>query len=491
MVLLAFNFINRRNLNTDISKLEKSIAVLPFRNDSPSDSTTYFINGIMDEILNNLQKIGAFSKVLSRNSVELYRSNTSKSTPTIAKELGVNYIVEGSGQKYGNSYRIRVELIAGKTDKHLWADSYEREIRVTKDIYGTQSEIAQSVASALKATITPEEKQRIEKVPTKNLEANNLYTLGRFYINQNTEEKLKEGIKCFKDAIKLDSTFALAYVGLSQCYQFMVRYSWMSREDGYSEAKKAVIKAIKLDESLGEAHATLGLIMIVFDWDIYGPEQEFQKAIKLSPNSSEVYSSYAQYLRWVGRYDQGVSIAKRAIELDPLTPITNMWLGINYFYAGYYDKSIDQLKKIVTLDPNYLYAYSHLAFNFALKGLYSEAIHYADKTMSLIGNISNDPFNASYAGWVYAKSGESTKAKEILTQVKELYGQTNGDPIHIALIYSGLGEYQKALEYILGAYKIRSGQMIYLNAFSDSFFKDIKSDPRFKDILIKTGFKVN
>jgi TolB-like protein len=178
IVLVAFNFIGKRNLNADISKLEKSIAVLPFRNDSPNDSTTYFLDGVMEEILSNLQKISDFSRVLSRNSVEQYRNNTSKSTPEIAKALGVNYIVEGSGQKYSNKFVLRVQLITGKNERHLWAKSYDREIQQTTDIISVQSEIAQSIAGELKTTVTPEEKQLIEKTPTANLTAYDFYQRG-------------------------------------------------------------------------------------------------------------------------------------------------------------------------------------------------------------------------------------------------------------------------------------------------------------------------
>ena len=238
VALIAFNFISRRNLNADLSKLEKSIAVLPFINDSPSDSTTYFINGLMDEILNNLQKIKSFSKVLARISTEQYRGIAKPPIPKIAKDLSVNFIVAGSGQKYGNSYRIRAQLIAGKTNKQLWADSYERNIRGTDEIYGTQSEIAQSIASALKAKITPEEKQLIEKIPTTNLTAyvfyqkgkeeerkfslTNLSAFSEFSIgstdNPSNIQAIERAKKMYDTALKYDSTFALAYVGLASVY---------------------------------------------------------------------------------------------------------------------------------------------------------------------------------------------------------------------------------------------------------------------------------
>jgi tetratricopeptide (TPR) repeat protein len=262
----------------------------------------------------------------------------------------------------------------------------------------------------------------------------------------------------------------------------------MTNEEGYPKAKQAVLKAIELDQSLGEAYSTLGLIKIVFDRDIYGPEQEFQKAIKFSPNSAEVYSSYAQYLRWLGRYDEGAIIAKRAIELDPLTPLTKFWLGAIYFYAGRYDESIDYFKKMLTLDSNYVHTYSYLAYNYTLKGSYSNAIYYADKALSF-EEIRNSPLYLSPLGWVYAKAGEINKAKEILTRVEELRINMNSDLISVALIYVGLGEREKAFDLLFKAYEVHSSQTIYMKVMGDCWFKEIRSDPRYVELLKKIGFK--
>jgi TolB-like protein/Flp pilus assembly protein TadD len=468
--------------NKQTQVLEKSIAVLPFINNSSDSTNQYFIDGTMEAILDKLCKIGDLT-VISRTSVEQFR-NTIEPIREIAKRLNVNYILEGSGQKYENNIRLDVQLIDATKDKHIWSYPYEGE---AKDIFKLESQIAELIAAELKAIITPEEKQRIEKKPTKNLDAYNFYLLGKFYINQNFEESLKEGIKCFEHAIKLDPEYAMAYIGLAQCYQFLVRYSGMTNEEGYPKAKQAVLKAIELDESLGEAYSALGLIKIVFDRDIYGPEQEFQKAIKLSPNSAEVCSSYAQYLRWLGRYDEGAKIAKRAIELDPLTPLTKFWLGAIYFYAGRYDESIDYFKKMLSMDSNYVHTYSYLAYNYTLKGSYSNAIYYADKALSF-EEIRNSPLYLSPLGWVYAKAGEINKAKEILTQVEELRINMNSDLISVAMIYVGLGEREKAFDLLFKAYKVHSSQTIYLKVMGDCWFKEISSDPRYIDLLKKIGF---
>lgn len=485
VALLVFNVVSRRKQTFDLTKLEKSIAVLPFRNNSSDSTNQHFIDGTMEAILDKLCKIADLT-VISRTSVEQFR-NTTKPIQEIAKRLNVNYILEGSGQKYENDIRLNVRLIDAAKDKHIWSYPYEGK---AKDIFELESQIAKSIASELKAIITPEEKQRIEKKPTKNLDAYNFYLLGKFYINQNFEESLKEGIKCFEHAIKLDPEYAMAYIGLAQCYQFLVRYSGMTNEEGYPKAKQAVLKAIELDESLGEAYSTLGLIKIVFDRDIYGPEQEFQKAIKLSPNSAEVCSSYAQYLRWLGRYDDGVIIAKRAAELDPLTPLTKFWLGAIYFYAGRYDESIDYFKKMLALDSNYVHTYSYLAYNYTLKGSYSNAIYYADKALSF-EEIWSSPLYLSPLGWVYGKAGEINKAKEILTQVEKLRVNMNSDLTNIALIYVGLGEREKAFDLLFKAYEVHSSQTIYMKVMGDCWFKEISSDPRYIDLLNKIGFKDN
>jgi TolB-like protein/Flp pilus assembly protein TadD len=485
VALLLFNVISRRKQTIDLTKVEKSIAVLPFINNSSDSTNQYFIDGTMEAILDKLCKIADLT-VISRTSVEQSR-NTTKPIQEIAKRLNVNYILEGSGQKYENNIRLNIQLIDATKDKHIWSYPYEGE---AKDIFKLESQIAELIATELKAIITPEEKQLIEKKPTKNLDAYNFYLLGKFYISQNFEESLKEGIKCFEHAIKLDPEYAMAYIGLAQCYQFLVRYSGMTNEEGYPKAKQAVLKAIELDQSLGEAYSTLGLIKIVFDRDIYGPEQEFQKAIKFSPNSAEVYSSYAQYLRWLGRYDEGALIAKRAIELDPLTPLTKFWLGAIYFYAGRYDESIDYFKKMLTLDSNYVHTYSYLAYNYTLKGSYSSAIYYADKALSF-EEIKNSPLYLSPLGWVYAKAGEINKAKEILNRVEALRINVNSDLISVAMIYVGLGDREKAFNLLFKAYEVHSSQTIYMKVMGDCWFKEINSDPRYIDLLRKIGFKAD
>ena len=273
----------------------------------------------------------------------------------------------------------------------------------------------------------------------------------------------------------MDSAFAPAYVYLSFSYQFLARYNWIDPDDYYEEAKESTIKSLSLDNSSGLSHAASGMFKIIFEWDIYGPDEDFQKAIKLSPNSSEIFALYAQYLRWMCRYDEGIEISKKAIELEPVDPYTNLWLETNYFYAGYYDKAIDHIKKMLLVDSTFIWTYIHMAHNYTLKGDSANALKYADKAMS-IGDTRINPLLASTVAWVYAKSGKQEEALEILTSIQK----SSVDPWSIAFIYSGLGESEKAIDLLYKAYEEGSRSV--------SYFKDLKENPRFINLLDIIGF---
>jgi adenylate cyclase len=480
VALIVLNIIPRNNHSKEIELTDKSIAVLPFKNDSPDSGNEYFINGTMEAILDNLCKIEDL-KVVGRTSSEQYR-NIPKPIPVIAEELNVSYILEGSGQKYGNRIKLTVQLLDARNDRHLWSSPYTREI-VIEDIFILQSEIAQLVAEEIKAIITPEEKQRINKIPTENIEAYEEFLLGKHYYHKHTKGGFEEGIKHFNRAIQLDSTFAPAYVYLSFTYQFMARYNWIDPDDYYEEAKESTTKSLSLDNSAGLSHAASGMFKIIFEWDIYGPDEDFQKAIRLNPNSSEIYALYAQYLRWLCRYEEGIEISKKAIELDPVDPYTNLWLETNYFYAGYYDKAIDHLKKMFLIDSTFVWTYIHMAHNYTLKGDSVNALTYADKAMS-IGDTRINPLLASTVAWVYAKSGKQEEAQEILAH----FQNSSVDAFNIAFIYYGLGESEKAIDLLYKAYEEGSRSILYLKAMSDSYFKDLKENPRYIYLLDKIGF---
>jgi len=483
VALLSYNLITTINRTRNLQKLEKSIAVLPFVNMSEDTAYSHMGDAITNEVILELQKIKEFDRVLSRTSTMQFR-DTKLTIPDIAEKLGVNYIIEGSIQRHLDDVSIRIQVIRSKQEDHIWGDKYDSK---WDNIFSIQNEIAYNVAHELKIALSTEEIDQIEKKPTESTIAYNYYLLGDHFLKQQTPEGLNKAVEYFENAIQMDSTYAMPYVGLAQCYQFMVRYGFLPLNKGYQNtAKGAILKAIELDESLGEAYATLGLMMIVLDWDIDGPEQLFQKAIKLNPNSVEVYNSYAQYLRYVGRYSEGISMAKQAINLDPLTPNTNLWLGMNHLAAGNYNDFIDNALFVLELDSSFMGVDHNLACSYALKGMYSEAIDYADKAMS-IPPLMNNPGMLSVTGWVYAKSGRREIAQEHL---KQLLKSSDVDPVYMAIIYTGLGENDEAFNWLLKAYEARSGQTIYLKAYSNHYFKDLSADPRYIDLLKKIGFKI-
>jgi TolB-like protein/Flp pilus assembly protein TadD len=483
--LIVLNIVPRIKSEEVHGDQEMSIAVLPFENMSDNDYA-HISSAFTDEIIMELQKIKAFERVLSRSSTMQYRENR-PTIPEIAAKLNVNYLIEGAIQRHENDVYVRIQVLQANPEDHVWGHEYQG---IWDDIISIQDEIAYSVASELQLVLTPGEKQNIDKLPTENMEAYNEYLLGKYFYNQHDKDSFEEGLKHFERAIQLDPEFALAYVYKAHTFQFMARYNWIKTESVYDEANEAVRKSIELDNTSGEAYAALGVFQIVFDWDFESPDEQFRKAIRLNPNSAEIQTLYAQYLRWMGRYSEGIEICKRALELDPITPVTSMWLGSMYFHAGMYDEAIAQQEKVLAMDSTFHMAYAHLAYNYTLKASYSEALYYVDKTLSF-ENARIDPMTSISMGWVYAKAGESEKAKEILTYWEGLSGSTPVHLVGLAMIYAALDEHEKAFDWLYKAYEERSATMIYLKSGSDNWFSDVSSDPRYTDLLEKIGFKVN
>ena len=466
--------------NAVMEEVDISIAVLPFDNMSGDPDQEFRCDGLTDELIHYLSKISDFGKVVSRNSSMIFK-HSDKTTPEIAEILGVQHIIEGSYQKSGERLRITVQLIDAPTDKHIWSQIYDRP---EGDIFDIQSDIAQNVAAELKRILTPEEVNKISKRPTDNLEAYSLYLKGLYHINFHTKEDFLEAIDLFKKAIEVDPLFAMAYNKKALCYQFLHRYTMIPFNEGCSNAKEAIRKSLELDPSIGEAYATLGLITASCDWNIYGAEELFKRAINLSPGSAEVYAAYAQYLRWLGRYDESISVAKQALELDPF----NIWLPVCYLHAGRHDEAIEYLRKMLELNLGFGWIHPHLALNYMLKGMCQDAL----KQTEIAESIFKEQGAMYYyvLGIIYAKCGKKEKAFEILRELTEQSEKTDIDPVLPAMIYSALGQKDKAFELLSEAVELNSGQTIYLKCEENSYLIDISDDPRYLDLLRKIGFKV-
>jgi len=340
LILLGFLFIPK--LFKPSEEHVKSIAVLPFFNDSPDQENEYFINGIMDEILNNLQSIRDLS-VVSRTSVEQYRGSDKPPIPEIARKLNVNYIVEGSGQKYGSTFRLRVQLIDGVKDKHLWAESYEREIQETKDIFSIQTTIAEAIASELKTAITPEVRQQIGKTPDANLEAYDAYLKALFFYERGgfAGEDTQRAIQSFQESIGLDSTFALPWTYLSMCYW---RLSSTTNSPEWMEAKRTAEKALELDPNSAIAIVNIAEILDN-EYDFAAAEEKIKLALQTDPDNQYVLRNASRFYTKLGKFDEGISYCKQALQNNPNNRTVLGYLIDAYFYNGQLDEAMETFIK--------------------------------------------------------------------------------------------------------------------------------------------------
>jgi len=454
----------------------KSIAVLPFENLSHDPDNAYFADGIQEEILTRLSKI-ADLKVISRTSTQRY-----KGTPTnlleIAKQLGVAHILEGTVQKAADQVRVNVQLINAQTDSHLWAEKFDRNLA---DIFAVESEIATKIADTLQAKLTGSEKQAIAARPTENSEAHQLYLKGRYFLSRRTEEGLKKSVEFFNQAIDKDSSYALAYSGLADSNMYLLKLAFLrglSRKESYERAKAAATKALELDDNLAEAHTSLALVKMEYEWEWASSEGEFKRAIQLNPGFAEAHHQYSHYLTAMGRSSESLAESLRALELDPLSLVLNGHLAWHYLYARQYDQAIQQCQKTAELDRNYPETADFRGLAYEQKGMYREAIAELQMAVNLSGN---SPHIKAELGHAYAIAGETTPALDILDELKRGSTETHISSYDIAVIYIGLGRKDQALEALENAYQERSEWLRYVKV--DPRLDPLRGDPRFEKLV--------
>ena len=464
------------------SKWKNSIAVLPFVDMSPQKDQEYFCDGMTEELINRLSNIREL-KVPARTSSFVFKGKA-EDIREIGRKLDVQTVLEGSIRKIDNQLRVTAQLVNITNGFHLWSDTYNREL---KDIFSIQDEIASTIADKLKLTLLSDEKARLVKHSTENLEAYNLYLLGRYFYYKTTEEDMNKAIRYFEQAIGKDPGYALAYAGQATCYSVLCTTGYLAPKESYPKAKEAVVKALELDEELGEAHASLGYLKFFLDWDFAGAERDFKRAVKLSPGNVDVYILNSLYLAFLGRFDEAIAGFKRAVELDPASPLTYTYLGgFGYQMAGRYDESIDQIKKGLDMDPSIFLGQLFLASVYALKGTYGEAISQADKVLSAWPTLE-DVQVLSFLGWVNAVSGRQEKARNFLNRMLDLRARRYVDAYLIGAVYAGLGEKDKAFEWLTKAYEEHAGQLVCIRV--DPWIKNLRSDPRYEELLKKMGWE--
>jgi TolB-like protein/Tfp pilus assembly protein PilF len=452
----------------------KSIAVLPFDNLSRDPDNAYFCEGVQDEILTRLAKV-ADLKVISRTSTQHFKS-APENLPQIAKQLGVMHVVEGSVQKAGDQVRVNVQLINALNDAHLWGETYDRKLT---DIFAVESEIAKTIAESLQAKLTRSEQSSIAKAPTANPEAYELYLKGRFFWNKRSGVDLRKAIDYFNQAIAKDPNYALAYAGLADSYMLLPNYGGASAQESIAPARAAVTKALELDDSLAEAHASFGLLDTL-ELQLERAVSDFERAIELKPNYATAHHWLMLGQLSLGRFDPAITEAKRAIELDPLSLIINADYSWAYACAHRFDEAEKQARKTLEIDPGFFLAHYYLGGILQLTGRLNEAIPEFQKSVEL----NNDPYSIAMLGQAYARNGQKEEAQKILARLTDDAKTRYVAPYAWALLYLGLGEKERALAELERAYQ--TGDTNYLFVLKvDPMLDELRSEPRFNALVQK------
>ncbi|HUU52266.1 MAG TPA: protein kinase [Candidatus Heimdallarchaeota archaeon] len=461
-----------------LSSRKPIIAVLPFSDLSPQKDQAYFCDGMTDEIITKLSRLQEW-KVMNKTSVMQYK-NTDKNIKDIGRELGVTSILEGSIRKEEDNIRITAQLISVEDGFHLWSEIYDRKL---ERIFAIQNDIAENIVDALKQKLTPEEKQRLQKKTTENIEAYNLYLQGRYYWGQRTREAMPKSVEQFHKAIEIDPNYALAYSGLADCYiAGGGRHLDLSAEEAYAKAREAAQKALELDETLAEAHNSLAGVLTSYFWFWERAENEFIRAIELNPSYATARIWYAEHLYSIGRHDVSIQQARLALELDPLSSMISTALGVSLYFGGEYDQAIQQYQRTLTVTPNFQRAIYWLGFGYIKKEMYRQGI----EQFKLVFDLSGDSVDLAALGYAYAVAGQRNEAEEVLRQLEELATQRYVSPVDLAMLHVGLDNNEQAIEYLEKAYEEHADRMSWIKV--NPVFDPLRSDPRFQAILQRMNF---
>ena len=451
----------------------RSLAVLPLENLSGDPAQDYFADGMTDELIADLAKIRAL-RVVSRTSVMRYKGARNKSLPEIARELNVDAIVEGSVLRSGDRVRITAQLIQAASDRHLWGESYERDLRDTIEL---QREVATALTEQIKIKLTPQEQERLANTHTANPEAHEAYLKGRYFWNKRTGDGLKKAVEYFELATKEDTTYAEAYAGLGDCYVLLYDYDLLTPGDAVPRAKAAARKAIELDDTLAEAHTSLAYVEFLHDWNWQGAEGEFKKALDLNPNYATAHHWYGLYLAARGQLDESLLELERAREIDPLSLIINSNLGRVRYFMRDYGQAVEQLQKTLELDSSFWGAHYKLAEAFRMKGDYEQAATEYQKSLTLSGENQL----AATFGAAYAESGLKGADRTWLVELRDRSKRQHVSPFELAHQYAAVGDRIQALNSLQNAADERSAWIIFIKV--DPYLDGLRSDVRFKAIL--------
>ncbi len=466
--------VDRPGQNAGMAK-KKMLAVLPFENLSGDPEQEFFAEGLIEELISHLgqlhpRRLG----VIARTSAIQYKGSR-KTLGEIAQELNVEYVLEGSVRRQGMNIRVTVQLIEAQHQTHLWSASYDRELR---DVLAVQHDVAEQVGRALALELLP---GYDAARGTTNPAAHEAYLRGRFFWGQRNEESLRKAIACFEQALTFEPDYARACCGLSDCWGMLCWFGALPPREAGPRATEAATRALRVDDTLSEAHTSLGLARYWYEWNWRAAEQEFLRAIELNPNYAPAHQWYGSLLCTLGRLDEAHVQHKLARQMDPLSLIISMGAADPFFYARQYDAAIGHLRAILEQEPRFFPALFNLGRVYVEKGMYPEAITAFEKAVQLSGNREGRPALAH----AYARAERTSVARSILTEMKINNGGRYSASPMIARIHLGLGEIDEAFGWLRKGIEERSYWIIFLKM--DPVYDEIRSDPRFRELLLLAG----
>jgi TolB-like protein/DNA-binding winged helix-turn-helix (wHTH) protein/Tfp pilus assembly protein PilF len=455
----------------------RSLAVLPLESLSNDSSQDYFADGMTDELISDLGQISAL-RVISRTSVMTYK-HARKPLPQIARELNVDAVVEGTVLRSGDQVRITAQLIEASTDKHLWSQSYEGELR---DTLALQNQVARAIADQIRINLNPQEQAALKTVRVVNPQAYESFLKGRYFWNKRTADGLKVALAYFNQAIDEDPAYAQSYSGLADTYALLGdwQYAVMTPKEALPRAKAAATKALELDSALGEAHNSLAFCLDGFDWDFDSAGKEFRRAIELNPGYATAHHWYAWHLSLLGRYGEAIAEMRKAESLDPLSLIINADLAELLVLAHSYDESIEQSRKTIEMDPNFAFAHIQLAQAYLAKHMNEEALAELQKAVQL---SAGSPTSIANLARAYVAVGKRSDAQKLLSDLKKRSSPSSSYAAEISVIYAALGDTDQTMNWLEKGYDERFNPGVLLRPG----FDPLRSDPRFEDLVHRIG----
>ena len=474
--IAAGYFIARPYLSAKSTSAIESIAVLPFVNASGDKETEFLSDGISETLINNFTRIPTL-RVTARSTAFRYKGKDIE-PQQIGSELGVGSVLTGKVLQRGDTLTIQVDLIKTSDGVQIWGDRYEGK---TADIVSIQQRIASDVSAQLKLKLTGAQQQQIAKTYTQNPEAYQHYLRGRYHWNKRTADDIKKALNEFQQAANLDPVYAMAHVGLADCYVLLEEYAGVPSSESLPKAQAFAQKALQIDESIGEAHATLGLIN-TYLWRWAEAERELKRAIELNPNYPTAYHWYSIVLNNTERYDEAMAAIKRARELDPLSGIIGINVGIIYLAKRDPNSALVEFKRIVEFDPTWWGGHFYMGTTYLQLGRNEEALTELQKSVEMTNRSGR---TIAFLGYAFGIMGKRNEAQAIIKEVEDKYARREAIGQNVAAVYAGLGDKEQAFAWLEKDFQARSGDLVRIKWYPA--FDSIRNDPRFKDLLKRIG----